>query len=159
MERGWKGRVWVEITMNLAVAPGKFQRINKWAIITWIVFLFQSFCSGRELEKFLSSPSLRAIWLDSFWWIFHERYQVNTNLVASLPCLFFCGTNPSLFFFFFLKKKNKTTASLTWAISPSDSTDHPWTTPHLSASSFPTHAFSRHLGLETLHHACINPEL
>ena len=66
------------------------------------MFLFQSFCSGRELEKFLSSPSVRAIWLDSFWWIFHERYQVNANLVASLPCLFFCGTNPSLFFFFFL---------------------------------------------------------
>ncbi|XP_068827643.1 protein FAM227A [Capricornis sumatraensis] len=35
----------------------------------------KSFCSGRELEKFLSSPSVRAIWLDSFWWIFHERYQ------------------------------------------------------------------------------------
>ncbi|XP_044082448.1 protein FAM227A isoform X1 [Neovison vison] len=37
----------------------------------------KSFCSDKELEKFLSSPSLRAIWLDSFWWIFHERYQPN----------------------------------------------------------------------------------
>ncbi|XP_012590687.1 PREDICTED: protein FAM227A [Condylura cristata] len=36
-----------------------------------------SFCSERELEKFLSSPSPKAIWLDSFWWIFHERYQPN----------------------------------------------------------------------------------
>ncbi|XP_012493433.1 PREDICTED: protein FAM227A [Propithecus coquereli] len=35
----------------------------------------KAFCSERELEKFLSSPSPRAMWLDSFWWIFHERYQ------------------------------------------------------------------------------------
>ncbi|XP_054097494.1 protein FAM227A isoform X6 [Callithrix jacchus] len=42
------------------------------------------FCSGRELEKFLSSPSLRAIWLDSFWWIFHERYQPNKELQNKL---------------------------------------------------------------------------
>uniref|UniRef100_A0A2K5J1V4 Family with sequence similarity 227 member A n=1 Tax=Colobus angolensis palliatus TaxID=336983 RepID=A0A2K5J1V4_COLAP len=42
------------------------------------------FCSGRELEKFLSSPSPRAIWLDSFWWIFHERYQPNKELQNNL---------------------------------------------------------------------------
>ncbi|KAL0625365.1 Protein FAM227A [Plecturocebus cupreus] len=42
------------------------------------------FCLGRELEKFLSSPSLRAIWLDSFWWIFHERYQPNRELQKNL---------------------------------------------------------------------------
>ncbi|XP_073645311.1 protein FAM227A [Tursiops truncatus] len=35
----------------------------------------KSFCSDRELEQFLCSPSVRAMWLDSFWWIFHERYQ------------------------------------------------------------------------------------
>ncbi|XP_060162176.1 LOW QUALITY PROTEIN: protein FAM227A [Globicephala melas] len=35
----------------------------------------KSFCSDRELEQFLRSPSVRAMWLDSFWWIFHERYQ------------------------------------------------------------------------------------
>uniref|UniRef100_A0A2K6CVQ8 Family with sequence similarity 227 member A n=1 Tax=Macaca nemestrina TaxID=9545 RepID=A0A2K6CVQ8_MACNE len=40
--------------------------------------------SGRELEKFLSSPSPRAIWLDSFWWIFHERYQPNKELQNNL---------------------------------------------------------------------------
>lgn len=56
-------------------------------VVVVVVFFFlpKSFCSDRELEKFLSSPSPRAIWLDSFWWIFHERYQV--NLRASLPCL------------------------------------------------------------------------
>nr|XP_020752122.1 protein FAM227A isoform X2 [Odocoileus virginianus texanus] len=42
------------------------------------------FCSGRELEKFLSSPSLRAIWLDSFWWIFHERYQPKKDIQSKL---------------------------------------------------------------------------
>lgn len=50
-------------------------------------FFPKSFCSAKELEKFLSSPSPRAIWLDSFWWIFHERYQVNANLISSLPRL------------------------------------------------------------------------
>ncbi|XP_071077197.1 protein FAM227A isoform X3 [Desmodus rotundus] len=44
----------------------------------------KSFCSQRELEKFLSSPSLRAIWLDSFWWIFHERYQPNREVQNKL---------------------------------------------------------------------------
>ncbi|XP_043296844.1 protein FAM227A [Cervus canadensis] len=44
----------------------------------------KSFCSGRELEKFLSSPSLRAIWLDSFWWIFHERYQPKKDVQSKL---------------------------------------------------------------------------
>lgn len=65
------------------------------------MFLFQSFCSGRELEKFLSSPSVRAIWLDSFWWIFHERYQVNANLVASLSLLIFLWDKPQPLFFSF----------------------------------------------------------
>ncbi|XP_043418530.1 protein FAM227A [Prionailurus bengalensis] len=44
----------------------------------------KSFCSDRELEKFLSSPSPRAIWLDSFWWIFHERYQPNKEIQNKL---------------------------------------------------------------------------
>ncbi|KAL2775589.1 protein FAM227A isoform 1, partial [Daubentonia madagascariensis] len=44
----------------------------------------KSFCSDRELEKFLSSPSPRAMWLDSFWWIFHERYQPNKELQNKL---------------------------------------------------------------------------
>ncbi|XP_074231661.1 protein FAM227A isoform X1 [Camelus bactrianus] len=43
-----------------------------------------SFCSGRELEKFLSSPSVRALWLDSFWWIFHERYQPKKDIQSEL---------------------------------------------------------------------------
>lgn len=64
-----------------------FKRIIIATTIMWILFLFKSFCSERELEKFLSSPTLTAIWLDSFWWIFHERYKVNASLIASLPCL------------------------------------------------------------------------
>ncbi|XP_054438488.1 protein FAM227A [Pteronotus mesoamericanus] len=44
----------------------------------------KSFCSERELEKFLSSPSLQAMWLDSFWWIFHERYQPNKEIQNKL---------------------------------------------------------------------------
>ncbi|XP_060245019.1 protein FAM227A [Meriones unguiculatus] len=42
------------------------------------------FCSDRELEKFLSAPSPSAIWLDSFWWIFHERYQPNKEIQSKL---------------------------------------------------------------------------
>ncbi|OBS69454.1 hypothetical protein A6R68_02072, partial [Neotoma lepida] len=38
----------------------------------------------RELEKFLSAPFLIAIWLDSFWWIFHERYQPNKEIQHKL---------------------------------------------------------------------------
>lgn len=48
------------------------------------MFLFKSFCSDKELEKFLSSPSLATIWLDSFWWIFHERYQPNREIQNKL---------------------------------------------------------------------------
>ncbi|KAM5332341.1 protein FAM227A [Glossophaga mutica] len=44
----------------------------------------KAFCSQRELEKYLSSPSLRAIWLDSFWWIFHERFQPNREVQNQL---------------------------------------------------------------------------
>uniref|UniRef100_A0A8C0CZR4 Family with sequence similarity 227 member A n=1 Tax=Balaenoptera musculus TaxID=9771 RepID=A0A8C0CZR4_BALMU len=44
----------------------------------------KSFCSDRELEQFLSSPSVRAIWLDSFWWIFHERYQPKKEVQSKL---------------------------------------------------------------------------
>lgn len=78
----------------------------------WILFLFKSFCSDKELEQFLCSPSVRAMWLDSFWWIFHERYQVNANPMASLPHLSYFSVA-------------QTPASLTWAVSPSDSTDRP----------------------------------
>ncbi|XP_045408816.1 protein FAM227A isoform X2 [Lemur catta] len=59
----------------------------------------KAFCSERELEKFLSSPSPRAMWLDSFWWIFHERYQPNQEVQNKLfdriaqhyAFLLFCG--------------------------------------------------------------------
>uniref|UniRef100_A0A8C3YLQ7 Family with sequence similarity 227 member A n=1 Tax=Catagonus wagneri TaxID=51154 RepID=A0A8C3YLQ7_9CETA len=44
----------------------------------------KSFCSDREFENFLCSPSLRAIWLDSFWWIFHERYQPEKEIQSKL---------------------------------------------------------------------------
>uniref|UniRef100_A0A8C0VVJ7 Protein FAM227A n=1 Tax=Castor canadensis TaxID=51338 RepID=A0A8C0VVJ7_CASCN len=44
----------------------------------------KSFCSDKELEKFLSSPFPRAIWLDSFWWIFHNRYQPNKEIQNKL---------------------------------------------------------------------------
>lgn len=57
-------------------------------ILMPISLLLKSYCSDRELEKFLSSPFFSAMWLDSFWWIFHERYQVNVNLclLPHLPC-------------------------------------------------------------------------
>uniref|UniRef100_G3TGD0 Family with sequence similarity 227 member A n=1 Tax=Loxodonta africana TaxID=9785 RepID=G3TGD0_LOXAF len=44
----------------------------------------KSFCADKELEKFLSSPSPRAMWLDSFWWVFHERYQPNKEIQKKL---------------------------------------------------------------------------
>ncbi|XP_009436602.1 protein FAM227A isoform X2 [Pan troglodytes] len=56
------------------------------------------FCSGRELEKFLSSPSPRAIWLDSFWWIFHERYQRLPSLLSKAVYTSFCCCFPQSWF-------------------------------------------------------------
>ncbi|KAM4881123.1 protein FAM227A [Thomomys bottae] len=44
----------------------------------------KSYCLDRELEKFLSSPFPKAIWLDSFWWIFHERYQPDNEIQVKL---------------------------------------------------------------------------
>ncbi|XP_028645816.1 protein FAM227A [Grammomys surdaster] len=44
----------------------------------------KSYCSDRELEKFLCSPYLTAIWLDSFWWLFHERYQPDKEIQKRL---------------------------------------------------------------------------
>ncbi|XP_060044958.1 protein FAM227A isoform X2 [Erinaceus europaeus] len=44
----------------------------------------KAFCSDRELEKFLSSDPVRDIWLDSFWWLFHERYQPNKEVQNKL---------------------------------------------------------------------------
>ncbi|XP_024617320.1 protein FAM227A [Neophocaena asiaeorientalis asiaeorientalis] len=44
----------------------------------------KSFCSDKELEQFLCSPSVRAMWLDSFWWIFHERYQPKKEVQSKL---------------------------------------------------------------------------
>ncbi|XP_076767752.1 protein FAM227A isoform X2 [Arvicanthis niloticus] len=44
----------------------------------------KSYCSDRELEKFLCSPNLTAIWLDSFWWLFHERYQPDKEVQKRL---------------------------------------------------------------------------
>ncbi|XP_027823912.1 protein FAM227A isoform X2 [Ovis aries] len=58
----------------------------------------KSFCSGRELEKFLSSPSVRAIWLDSFWWIFHERYQRLPLLLSKALYTSFCCCFPQSWF-------------------------------------------------------------
>jgi hypothetical protein len=52
-------------------------------VIIWLSSLFKSYCSDRELEKFLCSPFLAAMWLDSFWWLFHERYQVSVYLCFS----------------------------------------------------------------------------
>ncbi|XP_048211303.1 protein FAM227A isoform X1 [Perognathus longimembris pacificus] len=42
------------------------------------------FCSDIELERFLTSRFPKAIWLDSFWWIFHERYQPNKEIQNQL---------------------------------------------------------------------------
>ncbi|XP_053440877.1 protein FAM227A [Nycticebus coucang] len=42
------------------------------------------FCSEKELRKFLSSPAPRAMWLDSFWWIFHERYRPDKDVQDKL---------------------------------------------------------------------------
>ncbi|XP_062932395.1 protein FAM227A isoform X2 [Cynocephalus volans] len=58
----------------------------------------KSFCSGRELEKFLSSPSLRTIWLDSFWWIFHERYKRLPSLLSKALYTSFCCCFPQSWF-------------------------------------------------------------
>ncbi|XP_005379319.1 PREDICTED: protein FAM227A isoform X2 [Chinchilla lanigera] len=44
----------------------------------------KSLCSATELEKFLSSPFAQAMWLDSFWWIFHKRYQPNKEIQNKL---------------------------------------------------------------------------
>ncbi|NP_083683.1 protein FAM227A isoform X1 [Mus musculus] len=44
----------------------------------------KSYCSDRELEKFLCSPFLAAMWLDSFWWLFHERYQPDKEIQKKL---------------------------------------------------------------------------
>lgn len=88
VERRRKCRSWAERIMNRPVAPGEkwfFFKNNSNKDVNF--FSPKSFCSAKELEKFLSSPSPRAIWLDSFWWIFHERYQVNANLISSLPGL------------------------------------------------------------------------
>ncbi|KAL2775592.1 protein FAM227A isoform 4, partial [Daubentonia madagascariensis] len=58
----------------------------------------KSFCSDRELEKFLSSPSPRAMWLDSFWWIFHERYQRLPSLLSKGLYTSFCCCFPQSWF-------------------------------------------------------------
>ncbi|KAM6216481.1 protein FAM227A [Rhynchocyon petersi] len=47
-------------------------------------FSGKSFCTRKELKKFLSSPYTRAILLDSFWWIFHDRYQPKKELQNKL---------------------------------------------------------------------------
>ncbi|XP_058529632.1 protein FAM227A [Ochotona princeps] len=44
----------------------------------------KSFCSDKELKKFLSAPLLKSLWLDSFWWLFHERYQPNIETQKKL---------------------------------------------------------------------------
>ncbi|XP_028935037.1 protein FAM227A isoform X1 [Ornithorhynchus anatinus] len=40
--------------------------------------------SPRELQKFLTSPGPKAILLDTFWWIFLERYQPNKEIQSQL---------------------------------------------------------------------------
>lgn len=116
------------------------------AIIMWIwlcLFFFKSFCSDRELKKFLSSPSPKAMWLDSFWWIFHERYQVNANQPASLPCLnyFSDGINPTL--------SNGGCKTL-WFSGAS-------LQPRLPPFPFPTRASPIHTVSQTLHNAPMVP--
>ncbi|XP_055993447.1 protein FAM227A [Sorex fumeus] len=44
----------------------------------------KTFCVEKELEKFFLSPSVKAIWLDSFWWIFHERYKPDKEIQNKL---------------------------------------------------------------------------
>ncbi|XP_047407308.1 protein FAM227A isoform X2 [Sciurus carolinensis] len=61
-------------------------------------FSGKSFCSESELEKFLSSPSPRAMWLDSFWWIFHERYQRLPSLLSKALYTSFCCCFPQSWF-------------------------------------------------------------
>ncbi|XP_049550898.1 protein FAM227A [Orcinus orca] len=58
----------------------------------------KSFCSDRELEQFLCSPSVRAMWLDSFWWIFHERYQRLPSLLSKALYTSFCCCFPQSWF-------------------------------------------------------------
>ncbi|XP_039733587.1 protein FAM227A isoform X3 [Pteropus medius] len=72
-------------------APGQTSFPMGWTSVTWLTMWcslreapLPSFCTDRELEKFFCSPSLTAIWLDSFWWIFHERYQPNKEIQNKL---------------------------------------------------------------------------
>ncbi|XP_054997134.1 protein FAM227A [Sorex araneus] len=44
----------------------------------------KTFCVEKELEKFFLSPPVKAIWLDSFWWIFHERYKPDKEIQNKL---------------------------------------------------------------------------
>ncbi|XP_069909035.1 protein FAM227A isoform X2 [Oryctolagus cuniculus] len=58
----------------------------------------KSFCSDKELKKFLSSPLPRAMWLDSFWWLFHERYQRLPSLLSRALYTSFCCCFPQSWF-------------------------------------------------------------
>ncbi|XP_074083037.1 protein FAM227A isoform X1 [Macrotis lagotis] len=42
------------------------------------------FCASSELKWFFASPYSKAIVLDCFWWIFHERYDQNKEIQKKL---------------------------------------------------------------------------
>ncbi|XP_049628430.1 protein FAM227A [Suncus etruscus] len=44
----------------------------------------KTFCDEKELEKFFFSPLVKAIWLDCFWWVFHERYKPDKEIQNKL---------------------------------------------------------------------------
>ncbi|XP_007503256.2 protein FAM227A [Monodelphis domestica] len=44
----------------------------------------KTFCAPLEMAKFFSSPYSKAIILDCFWWIFHERYEPNKEIQKKL---------------------------------------------------------------------------
>nr|XP_020838277.1 protein FAM227A isoform X2 [Phascolarctos cinereus] len=44
----------------------------------------KAFCAPEEMNKFFASPFSKAIVLDCFWWIFHERYDPNKEIQRKL---------------------------------------------------------------------------
>ncbi|XP_044535568.1 protein FAM227A [Gracilinanus agilis] len=44
----------------------------------------KAFCAPLEMAKFFTSPYSKAIVLDCFWWIFHERYEPNKEIQKKL---------------------------------------------------------------------------
>ncbi|XP_027729226.1 protein FAM227A [Vombatus ursinus] len=44
----------------------------------------KALCAPEEMNRFFSSPFSKAIVLDCFWWIFHERYDPNKEIQRKL---------------------------------------------------------------------------